>query len=275
MVTCLDEGGTGAMAQQILISSKFVYRIPQPTSHSPRPTALPLETCSNIGRNYFAAFHSLKTIGEVGPHSLVLISGASGGVGMACIELAKAMGATVIAGVSTAEKAVWPPQVGADATLVYGKTKASFRQFKQQVLDVARTLGHPIGVDLVVDMVQGNLFHAALTSVVRPLGTIALVGFAAGQQPIRPGVLLVKELKIIGSLWGRWAMEHPEEHAENVQQIISYLATGAIRSRVDRVFQLGDYDKAFRLYETNQGRGNTVVNMRNSDEVPTLYQSRL
>ena len=133
VVTCLDEGGTGAMAQQILISSKFVYRIPQPTSHSPRPTALPLETCSNIGRNYFAAFHSLKTIGEVGPHSLVLISGASGGVGMACIELAKAMGATVIAGVSTAEKAVWPPQVGADATLVYGKTKACFRQFKQQV----------------------------------------------------------------------------------------------------------------------------------------------
>jgi NADPH2:quinone reductase len=86
MATMLQHGGTGAMAEYVIAPSALVYKIPD---------NVPLEACSNIGRNYFAAYHSLKTIGKVGPTSLVLVDGASGGVGMATIELAKAMGAKV------------------------------------------------------------------------------------------------------------------------------------------------------------------------------------
>ena len=82
LATMLKEGGTGGMSEIVKASSNLVYKLPD---------NVPMEACANIGRNYFAAYHSLKTIGKIGPSSLVLVDGASGGVGMATIELAKAM----------------------------------------------------------------------------------------------------------------------------------------------------------------------------------------
>ena len=240
----------GGLAEVVRAPAASVWRAPD---------GVDLSRCASLGRNFFPAYHSLKVLGEAGPGSLVLVDGASGGVGMAAVELARALGAQVIAGVSAPEKREPPAAAGADRVLCYGRDRQSYRRFRNDVRQAAAELGRPDGVDVVVDVVQGELFEAALVSVIRPLGRICLVGFTAGQKPIRPGLLLIKEAVVLGSIWAGWAARHPEAHQRHVAEIVGYLASGAIRPRADRVFDLDDFLAAFELFERNEGRGNTVV----------------
>ena len=241
---------SGALAEVVRVDARWVWKAPDNVS---------LSKCANLGRNFFPAYHSLKIIGEVSPGDLVLVDGASGGVGMAAIQLAKAMGAHVIAGVSVPDKQEFPASVGADRVLCYGRERDSYRRFKSDVKQAAGELGHPEGVDVVIDMVHGDLFDAALISSVRPLGKICLVGFTGGQKPIRPGLLLIKQAAVVGSLAGPWARANPERHQENVAEVLNFLTTGAVAPRVDRVFPFEDFIESFELFENNQGRGNTVL----------------
>ena len=243
---------TGGLAQQSLYPSANVWKL---------PPAVTMAECANLGRNYFAAYHSLRVIGEVGEGDLVLVDGASGGVGMAAIGLAKAMGAKVIAGVGSEEKMKGPEEAGADRVFCYGRDLDRHRLFKKQVKEACEELGHADGVDVVIDVVQGDLFEAALVSSVRPLGKICLIGFTAGQKPIRPGLLLIKQAAVVGSLWGPWSRANPEAHRKHVSEVLEFIASGKVKPTVGAVFPLHRYIEAFELFEQNRGRANTVVQL--------------
>ena len=240
----------GGLAEVVRVPAASVWRA---------PAGVDLAACANLGRNFFPAYHSLKVLGEVTADSLVLVDGASGGVGMAAVELAGAMGAHVIAGVGAPEKREPPAAAGADRVLCYGRDRDGHRRFKDEVRRAAAELGHPAGVDVVLDMVQGDLFEAALLSVIRPRGRICLVGFTAGQKPIRPGLVLIKQAVVMGSIWAGWAADHPDRHQRNVAEILGFFASGAVRPRVDRLIPFEEFIEAFELFEHNRGRGNTVV----------------
>jgi len=250
-----NNGGLGGLSEYVRVTSNAVFPLPLQLHNK-------LSSVANIGRNYCAAYHSLKVIGNVSSSDLILVTGASGGVGMATIELGKAMGCKVIAGVSSIDKAGGAPlSVGADIVLPYGHDEKSQTNFKASVKAASATLGHPQGVSLIVDVVHGDLFTNALVSCIKPLGKICLVGFAGGQRPIKPGLLLIKEAMVVGSLWGRWARENPIEFRTNMNEILNYMADGSITARVDNMFMLEEYAKAFELYEGNEGRGNTVISI--------------
>ena len=242
----------GGLAEVVRVPAASVWRA---------PAGVDLAACANLGRNFFPAYHSLKVLGEVTADSLVLVDGASGGVGMAAVELARAMGAHVIAGVGAPDKREPPAAAGADRVLCYGRDRDGHRRFKDEVRRAAAELGHPAGVDVVLDMVQGDLFEAALLSVIRPRGRICLVGFTAGQKPIRPGLVLIKQAVVMGSIWAGWAADHPDGHQRNVAEILGFFASGAVRPRVDRLIPFEEFIEAFELFEHNRGRGNTVVCM--------------
>ena len=276
-------GGTGALAEVVSISASAVF---------PVPDELHMSSVANLGRNYCAAYHSLKVIGNVGSDDLVLVDGASGGVGMATVELAKAMGAKVIAGVSSKEKGSLPGLAIADKVLVYGRDRESYKKFKQEAKNAASELGHPegnviriyflfstsccrasnshnctlfiLGCSVIVDVVHGDLFQDALVSCIRPLGKICLVGFVAGQKPIKPGLLLIKEAMVVGSIWGRWARANPSEFRSNMNEILQFMVDGSIEPRADNIITLDNYVTAFELFEKNESRGNTVISLNSN-----------
>ena len=141
------EVGDRVIAQMSIGGLAEIVKVPA-TSVWKAPDAVHLSRCANLGRNFFAAYHSLKTIGEVGADALVLVDGASGGVGMAAVELAKAMGARVIAGVSVPEKMELPMAAGADRVFCYGRDRQSHRGFKNKVKQAAAELLINSGADL-------------------------------------------------------------------------------------------------------------------------------
>ena len=198
------------------------------------------------------SYYALKQCAALREGEVVLVLGAAGGVGITAVEIAKAMGARVIAAASTDDKLAFAKSAGADDTINY--TTASLR-------DAVRELTDGNGVDVVYDPVGGDLAQQALKSLARN-GRFLVIGFASGEIPAFPAnLVLLKEANVIGVWWGPWASRNPREQYANLAAITDLIAAGRMQPRISETFALEDFCDAFRTITERRVLGKTVFRM--------------
>ncbi len=215
----------------------------------PIPDSMDFNTAGGLMLVYGTSLHALRNKARLKAGQTLLVLGAAGGVGLAAVEMGRAMGARVIAAASTDEKLALALHHGAEMTINYGATDLK-AELKRLV---------PAGVDVVYDPVGGALTEAA----VRGLGwggRLLVVGFANGEIPKLPlNLLLLKEAEAIGVFWGAWTQRDPAGHSANVAQLMQWFAGGEIRPHIGGVFPLSQAKDAISAVMDRQARGKIVI----------------
>ena len=213
---------------------------------------MPFDIAAGLALVYGTSYHALKQRAQLKPGETVLVLGAAGGVGLAAVELAKAMGATVIAAASTDEKLAVCKEHGADHTINYSTEDLKSR---------AKELSGGKGVDVVYDPV-GDKFAEPAFRAMGWMGRYLVIGFAAGDIPKLPlNLPLLKSADIRGVFWGTWTMHDPKGHMENMGELFAMYADGRIKPRVSSHHPLEKFVDAFDELTSRRAMGKVILTM--------------
>ncbi|MEJ7833785.1 MAG: NADPH:quinone oxidoreductase family protein [Nocardioides sp.] len=213
------------------------------------PDSISFDEGAALPMNYLTAQFALAERGDLKAGETVLVHGAAGGVGTATIQVAKGMGARVIAVVSTDEKARVATDAGADdAVLVEG--------FK----DAVKELTGGAGVDVILDVVGGDLFTDSLRSL-STQGRLLVVGFAAGGgiPEVRVNRLLLNNVDVRGVGWGAFAMLRPGYMQEQWAALVPMMESGVVKPPVGAVYEMADFGQALLDMDERRTLGKSVV----------------
>lgn len=224
----------------------------------PIPDAMPFDEASAFILTYGTSYYGLKDRGELKSGETVLILGAAGGVGIAAIELAKAMGARAIAAVSSADKAEFAKSAGADDAVIYPKGDISKDQSKALAEEFKRVAGG--GADVIYDAVGGVYCEPALRAM-NWGGRYLVIGFPAGIPAPPLNLTLLKSCSIVGVFWGASVAREPKLHEQNVRDLFKLYSEGKIRPRVSQTYPLKDGGQAIRALKDRTAQGKLVVVM--------------
>lgn len=236
--------GWGSCAEQIAVPAYNIL---------PMPDAMDFTTAAAFSMTYGTAMHALKQRGALQTGETLLVLGASGGVGLAAIEIGKAMGARVIAAASSAEKLEVARQAGADELINYQD---------EDVRERLKTLTKGQGVDVIIDPVGGDLFETVFRSIAWN-GRMLVIGFASGTIPSLPANLpLLKGAAVIGVFWGSFAQRQPQDNVANFQQLFAWFAEGKLKPLVSQTFALEDTAQAINTLAARKAVGKLVIKVR-------------
>ena len=231
----------GAFASKCMTREDRVSRIPE---------GLNFEHAAGFGVTYGTSYHALAQGARLQPGETVLVLGAAGGVGSAAVEIAKAMGAHVIAAASSSSKLEFARQAGADELINYAE---------QPLKESIKELTKGKGVDVVYDPVGGDLADQALRATAWH-GRYLVVGFASGEIPaLAANLVLLKEASIIGVWWGPWAERNPQLQAQNMAELGDLYTAGKLSPRVTESFAYQDFAKAFATIADRRVLGKVVM----------------
>ena len=210
-------GVSGAFAERAVTRASMVVEL---------PAAIDFATAASMMMTYGTAYHALVDRAELMPGETLLVSGAGGGVGIASVDIGKALGARVIATASSEAKRAAALKAGAAVAL-----DANAQDLVERIK--AESDG---GFDVAIDNVGGSQFEAALRSA-KWRARLVVVGFASGTIPQIPANrILLKELDILGVYWGDWASRDPEPNRANFAAIFEMVANGKLHPSVDATY---------------------------------------
>jgi len=245
----LGNAGWGGMAEQVALSEDRLTKI---------PVAMPYEDAAAFAMTYGTSWHALTGRANLKPGQTLLVLGASGGVGLAAVELGKAIGARVIAACSTQEKLKLCMDRGADDGVVYPSGPLDNAAQKTLVETFKHVCGAD-GADVVYDAVGGDYAEPALRSIAWE-GRYLVVGFAAGGIPKIPlNLALLKGCEIVGVFWGSWAMRNPERNRQSIEELLAMYEAGQVRPFISRCFPLEEGAAAIAHLASRNAVGKVVV----------------
>jgi len=239
--------GAGGMAEEVLVQASRMH---------PLPDFMPFEEAASLLMTYGTSHYALKDRAKIRPGETLLVLGAAGGVGLAAVELGKAMGATVIAAASSQEKVDFCLSKGADKGLVYPENPLS-REQQKTFSDRIKELGGG-GVDVVYDGVGGDYAEPAVRALNWD-GRFLVIGFPAGIPKLPLNLTLLKSCQIVGVFWGAFVARDPKGHAENMADLFSLYKAGRIRPHISNRYPLARAADAIKELSERRAKGKVVV----------------
>ena len=243
--------GTGAFAEKILAHEASCTLIPD---------SMDYDSAAALSMTYGTSLYALKQRANIQPGETLLVLGASGGVGIAAIELGKAMGAKVIAAASTQDKVDMCMAHGADEGFIYPSGNLD-RDQQKELSNKIKELTGGVGANVVYDPVGDSYSEPCLRATAWE-GRYLVIGFAAGEIPKIPlNITLLKGCQVVGVFWGAWVGMCPDENNKNFAELFKLHAEGKINPEVSQKYTLENSADAFLHLANRKAKGKVIINM--------------
>ena len=231
----------GGYAQEVATDAKGVFKIPD---------EMDFANAASLMMTYGTSYHALVDRAKLQEGETLLVLGAAGGVGLAAMDIAKTLGAKVIAAASTDEKLEFCKEFGADEVINY----------KQQDLkETVKKLTKGQGADVIYDPVGGAFSEQAFRAIAWK-GRFLVVGFAAGDIPKVPlNLPLLKGADIVGVFWGAFTQRSPKQNLENLQAILKLFQEGKLRNHIHATYPLDRVEDALNEVAKRKVKGKIVL----------------
>jgi NADPH:quinone reductase len=214
------------------------------------PAALDFERAAALTITYGTAYYGLKHRAGLRPGETLLVLGASGGVGLAAVELGREMGARVVACASTDEKLAFARAHGANETINYDR---------EDLREALRRVGGEHGMNVVFDPVGGGYSEPAIRSLAWE-GRHLVVGFAAGEIPKLPlNLVLLKGCAVLGVFWGQWVRRDADDYKAAIATLAGWCAEGKLSCHIQEIYPLAEAAQAIKALAERKVMGKLLL----------------
>lgn len=243
----IGSSGAGGMREELVIDAGRCI---------PIPDEMPFDEAAAFMMTYGTSHYALKDRADPKPGEKLLVLGAAGGVGIAAVELGKAMGLEVIAAASSQEKVDFCLSKGADSGLVYERgplDRGQQKEFSNQIKEISGG-----GVDIIYDGVGGDYAEPAVRAM-NWEGRFLVIGFPAGIPKLPLNLTLLKSCDVRGVFWGAYVARDPKGNAENVADLFRLYSEGKIKPHVSNTYPLEQAADAITELQERRALGKVVI----------------